>query len=96
MFSACDPEAADGWSLPQVFGGCCALDRLLAVGIGSSLGGRESNSSRLESKTCFAPRLWKNALPELPAELSEVVMTLWGLDPKLPLKFQINKWERSW
>lgn len=34
--------------------------------------------------------------PELPAELSEVVVTLWGLDPRLPLKFQINKWERSW
>ena len=66
------------------------------MGIGSSLGGRGSNSSRLESKTCFAPRLWKNMRPELPAELSEVVVTLWGLDPRLPLKFQINKWERSW
>ena len=82
MFSGCDPEAADGWSLPQVFGGRGALDRLLAVGIGSSLGGRGSNSSRLESKTCFAPRLWKNMRPELPAELSEVVVTLWGLDTK--------------
>ena len=66
------------------------------MSIGSSLGERERNSSRLESKTCFTPRLWKNARPELPAELSEVVVTRWGLDPKLPLKFQINKWERSW
>ena len=90
------PEAADGWSLPQVFGGHGALDRLLTVGIGSSLGGRERNSSRLEGKTCFALRLWKNARPELPAGLSEVVVTRWGLDPKLPLKFQIDKWERSW
>ena len=66
------------------------------MSIRSSLGGRERNSSRLEGKTCFALWLWKNACPELPAELSEVVVTLWGLDPRLLLKFQINKWERNW
>lgn len=74
------PEAADGWSLPRVFRGRGA--QLLAVGIRSSLGGRESHSFGLESETCFAPWLWKKVRPELPAELLAVVVTLWGLDPK--------------
>ena len=76
------PEAAGGWSLPRVFRGRAALDQLLAVGIRSSLGGRDSNSFGPASKTCFAPWLWKKVHPELPAELLALVVTLWGLDPK--------------